>query len=86
MSRRFKMYQVKKELMDKLVMAVGNQQNDFDKLNAGQIREMISIILKAFVVELFGGTHEQPNQGNKMPAKKKGAVKKTKPMPKPKAK
>ena len=71
------------DLMNRIVMVVGNQQNEISKLNAGQIREMVKLILNALATEFLGGIHQQVEKENHMPAKKKGAAKKAKPSSKP---
>jgi hypothetical protein len=80
------MYVIDQNLMNRIVMVVGQNQNAFGKLNAGEIREAVKLVINALVSEIFGEEHQPMKTEYAVKTTKKGAVKKSKPKPKPKAK
>lgn len=81
---------ITQEIMNRMVANIARNQNGVDKLNAGQIRESINLILNAFACEIMISTRAletYTEQESEMPAKKKGKPAKkmvAKPMPKKK--
>jgi hypothetical protein len=69
------------DLLNRLVAYCAKYQNENHKLNAGQWRESIKLVLQGLAIELIL-TDKQTLKGLIMPAKKKGA-KKAKPVAKP---
>lgn len=77
------MYVIKDDLMNRITQAVAANQNAVGKLNGGEIKEMVKLVINALCSEILGPEHTTTtNTRSEMPAKKKGA-KKAKPAAKP---
>lgn len=75
------MYTVNEDLMNRITMVVGQHQNSFGKLNGGQIKEVVKLVINALCTEILGQEHQPITENANM---KKAAGKKTKPVAKPK--